>query len=236
MRDTKHAAVVLAAGRGSRMQSETPKQYMELLGKPVIYYALKVFEESFVDEIVLVTGDGQQDYCRREIVEKYGFCKVSGIVAGGAQRCDSVRRGLEELSDADYVFIHDGARPLVSREILERGRECVLRCDACAAGMPVKDTIKIVDDGLFVKETPQRSQVWAIQTPQVFSYPLIRKAYDIYHMEENRTPVTDDAMVVESMLEKPVKLFEGAYENMKITTPEDLLIAEEFLKKCEIYY
>lgn len=230
METKRHAAIVLAAGKGSRMKSDIPKQFLRIDGKPVIYYALRAFEDSFIDEIVLVTGEGQQEYCRTEIVEKYGFHKVSKIVAGGKERYDSVYRGLCELDQADYVYIHDGARPFVDSHILANAKRCVEQYEACAAGMPVKDTIKIVDEETFVAETPLRKYVWQIQTPQVFSYPLIREAYERLYIEENLISVTDDAMVVEYMMKKPVKLFEGSYENIKITTPEDLPVAEELLK------
>lgn len=230
MGEKRHAAIVLAAGKGSRMKSDIPKQFLQIDGKPVLYYALRAFEDSFVDEVVLVTGSGQQEYCRTEIVEKYGFHKVSRIVAGGKERYDSVYQGLRELTGADYVYIHDGARPFVDRQILERARLCVEQYEACAAGMPVKDTIKVVNEEEIVTDTPPRKFVWQIQTPQVFSYSLIREAYERLYIEENPISVTDDAMVVEYVMKKPVKLFEGSYENIKITTPEDLPIAETFLK------
>lgn len=230
MEKKRHAAIVLAAGKGSRMKSDIPKQFLLINGKPVVYYGLRAFEESFIDEIVLVTGEGQQEYCRNEIVEKYGFHKVSKIVAGGSERYDSVYRGLCELESADYVYIHDGARPFVDNFILMNAKQCVEQFEACAAGMPVKDTIKIVDEENFVAETPLRKYVWQIQTPQVFSYSLIREAYERFYKEEMCISVTDDAMVVEHMMKKPVKLFEGSYENIKITTPEDLQVAEELLK------
>lgn len=230
MKQKKHAALVLAAGKGSRMKSDIPKQFLQMNGKPVIYYALRAFEDSFIDEIVLVTGEGQQEYCRTEIVDKYGFHKVSKIIAGGKERYDSVYRGLCELDGADYVYIHDGARPFADHQILVNAKQCVEKYGACAAGMPVKDTIKIVNEENFVTETPLRKYVWQIQTPQVFSYSLIREAYERLYIEENPISVTDDAMVVECMMKRPVKLFEASYENIKITTPEDLAIAEELLR------
>lgn len=224
----KHAAIVLAAGKGSRMKSNIPKQFIELNGKPVLYYSLKAFEDSFIDEIILVTGEGQKEYCRTEIVDKYGITKVSGIICGGKERFDSVYRGLCTLQECDYVYIHDGARPFVDARILQRAKQCVEKNNACAAGMPVKDTIKIVDDDEYVVETPLRKYVWQIQTPQVFSYSIVKKAYDKLYEASDRSGITDDAMVVERMLEHPVKLFEGSYRNIKITTPEDLPAAEMF--------
>ncbi|MCC8141521.1 MAG: 2-C-methyl-D-erythritol 4-phosphate cytidylyltransferase [Lachnospiraceae bacterium] len=229
MAGKKHTAIILAAGKGARMNSDVPKQFLELGGKPVICYALQAFEESFVDEIILVTEAGMEDYCRSEIVEKYGFLKVSQITAGGEERYDSVYRGLCAISDCDYVYIHDGARPFVDKDILLRAKQCVEETDACAAGMPVKDTIKVVDDLNFVAETPERRHVWQMQTPQAFAYAVVREAYDKLFDSYDLTGITDDAMVVERSLSHPVKLFEGSYRNMKITTPEDLALAERML-------
>ncbi|MCI6537934.1 2-C-methyl-D-erythritol 4-phosphate cytidylyltransferase [uncultured Eubacterium sp.] len=225
----RHVAIVLAAGKGSRMKSDVPKQYLGLNGKPVLYYALRAFEDSFIDEIVLVTGAGQESYCQSEIVEKYGFQKVTHVIAGGKERYDSVYRGICALEGADYVYIHDGARPFIDAALLSRARETVEQYHACAAGMPSKDTIKLIDDQGFVTETPQRKYTWTIQTPQVFDYPLIREAYERMYQDMPSLQITDDAMVVETMLQTPVKLYEGSYDNIKITTPEDLIVAEAFL-------
>lgn len=229
----KHTAIVLAAGKGSRMNSEIPKQYMEVDGKPVLYYSLAAFETSFIEEVILVTGADQISYCQTEIVEKYNFTKVRNIVAGGSERYLSVYQGLQACEDTDYVYIHDGARPFLTKQILETAKTCVEKHQACAAGMPVKDTIKIVDADGFAVQTPQRSLVWQVQTPQVFDYSLVRRAYDKL-LQMNPIPiVTDDTMVVESMLQAPVKMFEASYENIKITTPEDLPVAEAFLRKIK---
>ncbi len=233
MDNQKHIAMVMAAGEGTRVGGDKPKQFLELAGNPLLYYSLKVFEDSFLDEIVVVTNEGMEDYCRKEIIEKYGFQKVTQIIAGGRERCDSVYRGLhamDHVSGYDYVYIQDGARPFVDAEILERARQCVLETNACAAGMPVKDTIKVVDDRDFVFETPDRRRVWQIQTPQVFSYAVARDAYDKLYEGLDFEGITDDAMVVEQMLYHPVKLFRGSYRNFKITTPEDLALAEQMMK------
>ena len=227
----KHTAIVLAAGKGSRMQSVVPKQYLELCGKPVLYYSLAAFEESFVDEIILVTGKDDISYCKEQIVERYGFQKVTEIIAGGAERYLSVYQGLLAAEEADYVYIHDGARPFVDAAILSDAKACVEQYQACVAGMPVKDTIKIVDAEDFAKETPERKYVWQVQTPQVFSYALVREAYDMLMEDRDAYSVTDDAMVVETMLNYPVKLFQASYKNIKITTPEDLQIAELFVQR-----
>lgn len=222
----KHVAIVLAAGTGSRMKSNIPKQYLKLKGRPVLYYSLKAFEESFVDDIILVTGEGWQEYCRHEIVELYHFEKVRRIIVGGSERYESVYRGLCETDGADYVYIHDGARPFLNGEILERARKTVEQFGTAVAGMPVKDTIKIVDRDQFVKDTPLRSRVWQIQTPQAFSGKLIVSAYRKLFEAEAFEGITDDAMVVEQMESVPVKLFKASYQNIKITTPEDLAAAE----------
>lgn len=227
----KHIAIVLAAGKGSRMQSAVPKQYLELCGKPVLYYSLAAFEESFIDEIILVAGKDDISYCKEQIVERYGFQKVTKIIAGGAERYLSVYQGLLAAEEADYVYIHDGARPFVDAAILSDAKACVEQYQACVAGMPVKDTIKIVDAEDFAKETPERKYVWQVQTPQVFSYALVREAYDMLMEDQDAYSVTDDAMVVETMLNYPVKLFQASYKNIKITTPEDLQIAELFVQR-----
>lgn len=231
------AAVVLAAGRGKRMGSEIPKQYLLLQEKPVIYYALKAFQDSFIDRIILVTSEEEIAYCRENIVEKYGFDKVTDIVAGGRERYHSVYEGIKAAGVCDYIFIHDGARPFVTEEMLERAYNSVRENDACVIGMPVKDTIKIADEDGFAAVTPRRDLVWMIQTPQVFSYELIKNAYFLLIDREadvlgKGLRITDDAMVVETFTDKKVKLIEGSYENMKITTPEDLVIAENLMKRA----
>lgn len=228
--------VVLAAGQGKRMNSSVAKQYLLLDGKPVIYYALKAFEESPADAVVLVTGEEEIPYCRAEIVDAFGFKKVVRVVAGGKERYHSVRAGLVALledgfSADDIVLIHDGARPLVSPGVILRTMEGASSYGACAAAMPVKDTIKIADEREFAQTTPKRSRLWQIQTPQAFSFPLIFQAYSkLFSREEYQKDITDDAMVVETMTDCRVKLVYGDYSNMKVTTPEDMAVAEALLK------
>ena len=224
----KNVAIVLAAGQGKRMNSKVQKQYLLLKGKPILYYTLNAFEKSpLISEIVLVTGKDEIEYCQKEIVEKYGFEKVRKITAGGKERYYSVYEGIKVIEDADYVFIHDGARPFVDEVIIERVCENVQEYKACVVGMPVKDTIKIADEEGFAAQTPDRRKVWQVQTPQTFEYELIRTAYEKLLAEEPEG-ITDDAMVVETMTEHKVKLVEGSYRNIKITTPEDLDIAAVF--------
>lgn len=236
MGEKKIAAVCLAAGQGKRMESNVQKQYLLIQDKPVLYYALKAFQDSPVEEVVLVVGAGEEEYCKKEIVDKYKFTKVKYIVNGGKERYHSVFHGLQAIKEADYVLIHDGARPFLTQEIIQRCIDGAKEYKACVAGMPVKDTIKLADDDNNIESTPQRSKVWTIQTPQAFEYPLIAKAYGILIEQENQgikttIPVTDDAMVVEYFLNQKVHLVYGSYENIKITTPEDMRIAEVFVKK-----
>lgn len=228
-------AVVLAAGQGTRMHAKVAKQFLELKGKPLICYALEAFEKSRVSQVILVTGRGEVEYCKKEIVDAFGFSKVEAVVPGGEERYHSVYEGLKALGNSrrgepDYVLIHDGARPLVSEEVIERALEGAVRYRACAVGMPVKDTIKISGQEGFASGTPDRRTLWQIQTPQAFSYRLVLEAYEeILKNPEKQKNITDDAMVIESVTSCPVKLVEGDYRNIKVTTPEDLLIANALL-------
>ena len=204
----KTTAIVLAAGQGKRMHSKIQKQFLEIQGHPVLYYSLKCFQESpLIHDIIIVT-------------------------AGGKERYDSVYKGLLACEECKYVFIHDGARPFITEEILERGMFGVQETGACVVGMPSKDTVKVADEADFVSETPDRKRVWTVQTPQIFSYDLIKKAHEGIR-KKDMTAITDDAMVVEQESGVQVRLVEGSYQNIKITTPEDLDVAEVFLKKIE---
>lgn len=232
MKHLVYGAVVLAGGSGSRMNTKTAKQYLLINGKPLIYYALRQFEDSGVEKIVLVVAKGQEDYCRKEIIERYGLKKICAIVSGGSERYLSVHAGLKALQGVDYVLIHDGARPCVDQDILERTMQAVLQWQACVVGMPVKDTIKIVDEQQMAQRTPDRRMLWQVQTPQAFSYELIRGAYDAVISAGEQT-VTDDAQVLELAYGKTCRLIEGSYRNIKITTPEDLDIAKIFLKNVK---
>ena len=227
----KNTAIVLAAGQGKRMHTKIQKQFLEIRGYPVLYYSLRCFQESpLIEDIILVTGEDSVFYCEKEIVEKYGFTKVAKVIPGGKERYDSVYQGLLACKNSDYVLIHDGARPFITEEILERGLEGAKETGACAVGMPSKDTVKIADESGFIAETPDRSRVWLIQTPQIFQYKLIRNAHESIRTRD-MSNVTDDAMVVEQETGVKVCLAEGSYQNIKITTPEDLEIAEMFLTK-----
>lgn len=232
----KTVAIVLSGGKGTRMNSDIPKQYIEVCGRPILFYTLKTFEESSVDSIVLVCAEADKDFCRKEIVEKYGFKKVECIVAGGRERYHSVYNGLKSVPDAEYVLIHDGARPFVTVDIIERNIENLKDNPAVVTGMPSKDTVKIADDEGFVSFTPNRSNVWNIQTPQSFDYKTITDAYDKMFecedtLKERGISITDDALVAENFSKVKLKLVEGSYTNIKITTPDDMLLAEKILGK-----
>lgn len=237
-------AVILAAGSGSRMKSQRAKQFMPLNGKPLITYALLAVELSdIIDDCILVTGAEDIPYIKKEIVNKCRFRKVDTIVAGGSERFLSVANALQVIrerkmkvpNEDGYVFIHDGARPFLTEKILEDTYQAVEQYHAAVAAVPSKDTIKIADEEGFVTATPARNQVWSIQTPQVFDTQLILEAYGKYmdqweSLRQKNITVTDDAGVVELMTDRKVKLVMSSYENIKITTPEDLITAEGFLR------
>ncbi len=238
-------AVVLAAGNGSRMKSNVAKQFLLLDGKPLIWHALQAVEASAIlDDCILVTAQENIPYVRHEIVEKYGFCKVDAVIAGGRERCFSVANALEQMENGvlripnydGYVFIHDGARPFLTEKMLQSTYDAVRRYHACVAAVPSKDTIKLSDEDGYVCSTPDRNRLWSIQTPQVFDTRLITRVYGQLQQEWDSLQrrgirITDDAGVVELFSDTRVKLVESSYENIKITTPEDLDIAESILKK-----
>ncbi len=231
MQKEKTGAVVLAGGQGRRMHSAVQKQYMMLDGKPLISYALEAFDQSPVDEIVLVVGAGEEEYVRRKIVGPLELNKVTAVAAGGRERYHSVYEGLKKLTGCDIVLIHDGARPLVSEKIIRRAIDGARIYGACVVGMPVKDTIKVSNADGFACDSPDRSLLWQVQTPQAFSYTLIRSAYDQLMMDPAlQHGITDDAMVLERQTEHKVRLVEGSYENLKVTTPEDMILAEALLR------
>ncbi len=241
----KCTAIVLSAGTGKRMGGPVAKQYMLLKDKPVIWYSLNAVEQSaVVDDCVLVVGNGDVAYAAEEIVEKYGFSKVTAIVEGGSERYWSVLNALRVIAkdtvrmadNVGYVFIHDGARPFLTEKILEDTCRAVEQHHACVAAVPSKDTIKISDEEGFVADTPSRKYVWSIQTPQVFDVKLIVDAYEALatrfaDLQTKGIAVTDDAGVVELFSDCRVKLVEASYTNIKITTPEDIRTAEAFLQE-----
>ena len=224
----KITAIVLAGGSGKRMKAQVSKQYIELKGKPILYYTLKAFEDSIADEIILVTEQGEEEYCRKQIVEKYGLHKISKIVPGGRERYHSVYCGLRAIATTDIVMIHDGARPFVDEKDIEKIAGQTMLDEACVLAVRTKDTIKIADGDNWVVKTPDRKSLWQVQTPQCFQFRKIFDAYR-YIIEKDENNITDDAMVWDAYFSQPVRLVEGNYYNIKITTPEDLIFAEAIL-------
>lgn len=223
------AAIVLAAGKGSRMHMDIQKQYATILGKPVIAYTLDAFEASKVDDIILVVGEGEIPFAREQIVNRFGYTKVSQIVTGGKERYESVYKGLCAAKDSTYVLIHDGARAFITPDLIAQCIRDVISYDACVMAVPVKDTIKIVDEKQYSVSTPDRKVMWQMQTPQCFRLPEIREAYRRM-LESGDTTMTDDAMVMEKYGSRRVKMTMGSYENIKLTTPGDFILGEAILK------
>ncbi|EGT3616781.1 2-C-methyl-D-erythritol 4-phosphate cytidylyltransferase [Clostridium perfringens] len=223
----KIVSIILAGGKGKRMGAEVSKQFIEIREKPIIYYTLKSFEEcKEIDEIILVLPKDEIDYFKTEIESRFDF-KISKIVEGGKERQDSVYNALNSLEDCDVVLIHDGARAFVSKKIIEDGIKYAKEFGAAAPGVMPKDTIKVKNLEGFSINTPDRSSLVAVQTPQCFKYDLIKKGHD--KVKDEKISVTDDTMIIE-LLGKDVYLFEGDYKNIKVTTPEDLILAEHFVK------
>ena len=227
----KVIALVPAAGMGKRMGADINKQYLLLGGKPIVAHTVQALEDAaFIDDIYIIVPENEIPYCREHVVEGHGFQKVREIVAGGAERQNSVMNGLFALGGAgsdDIIIIHDGVRPFISAGVLKKSVETARTHDAALVAVPVKDTVKVVIDGI-VKETPPRETLWLAQTPQTFRYEVIMAAHEI--AEAERYLGTDDASLVEWM-GKEVHIVMGDYRNIKITTPEDLVLAEAFLKE-----
>lgn len=227
--------VIVAGGLGVRMGGSIPKQYMDVNGKPLLYYTLKAFEESDVTDVSVVVAGDYLQYVLTEIIDKFRFKKVIRVCEGGAERFNSSFHGLDDLSDVataeDIVLIHDGARPFVTPTFINKMIESVKEYGAAVAAMPVKDTIKISDENGFVEETTQRDRTWQIQTPQGFFYGEILEAYNTFSLNRMSKSATDDSMVFEAVFpERKVKLVEASYENIKITTTDDFEVAKTKLK------
>ena len=248
-------AIVLAAGNGRRMHSKTKKQFMEILGRPLFSWSASCFDRhDAVDGIILTTGEEDIPYMK-ELTQAdgaYPLEKLSAIVAGGKERYHSVFEGLKKVAELEktytassgtgmtpsgtqdpLIMIHDCARPMLTDAIIDDALHYAEKYHAAVIGMPVKDTIKVLDADHFVKETPERSSLWLMQTPQSFDFSLIYKAYAAMIDQEARghlmIPITDDAVVVESFAGQRVKIISGSYENIKVTTPEDVKMAEYYL-------
>lgn len=217
------SAIVLAGGRGKRMGSVQSKQYIDLNGRPILYYTLNRFiNNNNIDKVILVIPEDELEFCQKEVLDKYNL-KVDSIALGGKERQDSVYNGLKKASESDIVLIHDGARPFVSEKIIDDGIKFAKLYGAAAPGVMPKDTIKVKNEKSFSIETPNRSNLVAVQTPQVFDYKMILKCHE--KVKENKLEVTDDTRVVE-LFGNDVYLYDGEYTNIKITTPEDLILAQ----------
>jgi 2-C-methyl-D-erythritol 4-phosphate cytidylyltransferase len=219
------SVVIVAAGKGTRMNMDISKQYVEVARKPVLARTIQAFEDcDFIHEIILVVNEYDILHCKQEIIEKYGFQKVKSLVSGGSERQSSVYNGLREVNKAcEVVLIHDGARPFIEENTILACVEGALLFDACCTAVPVKDTIKTASEDGFIKETLKRSDLWSIQTPQAFKYQVIMDAHR--RAAEEGFLGTDDAVLVERA-GFIVKLIKGSYNNIKITTQEDLTFAE----------
>ena len=231
-------AVLLAAGQGLRMGGDTRKQYLDLKGRPLFTYALEALERSeIITDIVIMVPAGDESFCE-EMVRACGLGnKVRRIIAGGSERCFSVHIALQAVDwPCDYAFIHDAARPFIDEAIIRRLYEEVRAHNACVAGVPSKDTVKIADSEGFVKNTPNRKDVWIVQTPQVFAFTLIKEAYEKMAASYDElcakgVIITDDAMVVEFMTGTRVKVDEASYSNIKVTTPVDMVTVLSYLRE-----
>lgn len=226
----KVIALIPAAGMGTRMNAGMNKQYLLLDGLPIVGRTIGVFEHSpIVDDIYVIIPEPEIPFCREQVVERLGLRKVRAIVPGGKERQNSVTNGLRAIPDAaddDVVIIHDGVRPFVTGDIIRRAVDVAAAGDGALVAVPAKDTIKVVRDGI-IRETPPRETLWQAQTPQAFRYGVIRNAHE--RAEAEGFLGTDDASLVER-LGGEVRVVMGDYRNIKITTPEDLVLAEAFLK------
>lgn len=222
------AVVLAAAGTGSRMESEINKQYMLLKGRPVICYSLDLFDRlGMVKEVIIVAHPGEVEYCESQIVAKYGYSKISRVVAGGITRQHSVWYGLNQVDKAtDLVAVHDGARPLVDEDMFMDVAAAAREWGAAIPGISIRDSLKMADSEGFVAQSLDRTVVIAAQTPQIFSYSQLVTAYEKARAEE--FSATDDAGLYERYIGK-VRIVPGDYRNIKITTRDDLIIGESYL-------
>lgn len=223
------SAIIVAAGQGRRMGTKASKQFLEFEGRPILAYTLKKFQDcKEIDEIIVVTNEENIDYCKLNIVDKYSFDKVKDIVPGGSERQFSVCNGIRKVNkSSDIVLIHDGVRPFVKIENILDTIKGAIDNRACILGVKAKDTIKITNKNNIIINTPNRDDLWHIQTPQAFEYKLIKESYE--SALKDGIYVTDDAMIVER-LGIDVMIAEGSYDNIKITTMEDLILCNALIE------
>jgi len=226
----KIVALIAAAGKGKRMNARISKPFIPISGKPILAYTIEKFEQcKLIDKIYLIVSPEEREICQKNIILKYNFSKVQELVDGGETRQDSIYNGLKVLDkDTDIVVIHDGARPLVEEIIIQDSIEKAQKYGAAIAVIPIKDTVKKSENSFFIDKTLNREEIWRAQTPQTFKYDIILPAY--HRAYEDKYLATDDASIVERYGRK-VKLIIGSEENIKITTPFDIIVADIFLKK-----
>lgn len=224
-----NSVIIVAAGKGSRMNADINKQFLKIGQKEIIAHTIdKFYENESISEIIIVAKEDEKEFIKENIIDKYGYKNIK-IATGGKERQDSVYNGLKLVKhDCDIVLIHDGARPFIDKETIDNCIKYTKQFNSTVIGVPVKDTIKVVDGNNDVSETPNRSKLWSIQTPQSFKYDLILKAHE--KAKKDNYLGTDDSMLIEHIGEK-VKVIEGNYNNIKITTPEDLQIGMEILRQ-----
>jgi 2-C-methyl-D-erythritol 4-phosphate cytidylyltransferase len=233
--EQKVVAIIPAAGAGVRMARKEAKQFLEIHGKPMLALTLERFQLSpVIHAIVAVVPAGQVDFCRTDVVERYGLTKVAKVIAGGKRRQDSVRLGIEASEGlCEIVLIHDGVRPFIDEPFIDRVVTAATRHRAVTAALPAKETVKEVDERGFVVKTHDRKSLWMVQTPQAFRYEDILEAHRVA-FEQGWEEVTDDALLIEKM-GIPIKVIEGSESNLKITTPLDLELADFLLKKAKSF-
>ncbi|RDY25112.1 2-C-methyl-D-erythritol 4-phosphate cytidylyltransferase [Romboutsia weinsteinii] len=221
-----NSALIVAAGSGKRMNAGINKQFIKLKNKEIIAYTIESFcKNENIDEIVVCIKKDEEEFFKEHILDKYKFKNIR-IAYGGKERQDSIYNGLKEVNkNCDIILVHDGARPFVDNRIINESIESAKEKKAVVVGVPVKDTIKIVNEDI-VESTPERSTLWAAQTPQAFKYKLLVEAYEEAY--KNNYYGTDDSMLVENMGQK-VTMIMGSYENIKITSPEDINFGEQIL-------
>ncbi len=226
------SVIIAAAGMSNRMGSKMNKQFIWINEKPILAHTIEKFEDCrYIDEIIIVSKEEEIEYCRKEIVKKYKFKKVSNIIRGGQERQDSIYNGILALNEkSNIILTHDGARPFVSLKNIEDGIKGAVEFGACVIRVPVTDTIKVVGEDGSIESTPKRSTLWQAQTPQCFKKEILIDGYN--HAIKNEYFGTDDSSLVEE-IGYNVRMIRGSYENIKITTPEDIVIAESFFKQKE---
>lgn len=226
----KIVALVAAAGKGRRMNSRISKPFIPISGKPILAYTIDKFEKcKSIDKIYLIVSPEEKEICHKNILLRYNFSKVQELVDGGDTRQDSIYNGLKALDkDTDIVVIHDGARPLIEEIIIQDSIEKAQKYGAAITAIPIKDTVKKSKKNFYINKTLNREEIWRAQTPQTFKYDIILSAY--HQAYKDNYLATDDSAIVERYGHK-VKLIIGSEENIKITTPFDLIVAEVFLKK-----